>query len=139
MGILREENASLKSDKRRLEAEVDELKECFKAQRIMLKGTEDKVHMPWLLSQLRDSVQLKEKVIELEEIIENSGWTVMVLEAEDDCRKKERELELEVEKITGVMETLKAQVEGVERWEVPVLVGKLEECLLVFGYEGIDT
>lgn len=102
----------------------------------MLAGTGDKVHMPWLLSQLRDTVQLKERIVELEEIIRGEGYTIKAAEAESAFKKREGEIAEDLKKLTAVMEMLKGQVEAVDDVEVPVLLGKLEEALLVLGYVG---
>eukprot|EP00578_Thalassiosira_sp_NH16_P022124 CAMPEP_0181103264 /NCGR_PEP_ID=MMETSP1071-20121207/14773_1 /TAXON_ID=35127 /ORGANISM="Thalassiosira sp., Strain NH16" /LENGTH=669 /DNA_ID=CAMNT_0023186327 /DNA_START=56 /DNA_END=2065 /DNA_ORIENTATION=+ len=140
IGVLRDENADLQAEKERLQAELHELNQCFKSYNLMLKGTGDKVHMPWLLSQLRDTVQLKERIVELEQIVENSGWTIKATEAAKEFNKKEKEIELEMAKLTQVIETLKSQVCGVDDLEVHALLGKLEEAVLVFGDDtGVST
>eukprot|EP00579_Thalassiosira_antarctica_P017639 CAMPEP_0201935426 /NCGR_PEP_ID=MMETSP0903-20130614/35418_1 /ASSEMBLY_ACC=CAM_ASM_000552 /TAXON_ID=420261 /ORGANISM="Thalassiosira antarctica, Strain CCMP982" /LENGTH=638 /DNA_ID=CAMNT_0048475841 /DNA_START=90 /DNA_END=2006 /DNA_ORIENTATION=+ len=131
----RDENTSLQSEKKRLHAEVAELKQCFEMYDLKLSGTNDKVHMPWLLSQLRDSVALKERAIELEEIIRCEGYTIKAAEAEIAYQKKEMEMTLEMEKISQIIDTLKGQTAEVEDIEVPVLLGKLEEALIVFGHD----
>lgn len=142
VGALREENTNLKFDKRKLQTELDQLKNCFETFNLKLSDTGDKVHMPWLLSQLRDNVALKEKVTELEEIVRGGGYTVMAADAEKDFRTKEIELATEIERVSGVIGMLKDQAhdeEGdVHKFEVSVLLGKLEEALLMFGHDGYE-
>ena len=133
--VLRSEKVALEDDKKKLTDEVVELKKCFDMYDLKLKGTNDKVHMPWLLSQLRDSVQLKERVVELEEIIKGEGYTVKAAEAEADFKKMGGAISLEMEKVTPIIATLKAQAASSQDLEVPILLGKLEECLLVFGHD----
>lgn len=91
------------------------------------------VNKPWLLAQLRDSVALKEKVVELEEVIHCEGYTIKAKEAEISYMKKEEELKFELVKVSQIIETLKDQTAGVKNMEVPVLLGKLEECLQEIG------
>lgn len=138
VGTLRDENASLKYDKKKLQTEIDELKNCLETFNIQLGDTGGKLHMPWLLSQLRDNVSLKERVTELEEIIRSGGYTIKAAEAERDYRKKEFELAAEIENVTSVMEMLKDQVQGVDKTNAAVLLGKLEEALSMFGYDAYE-
>ena len=142
VGALREENANLKSDKKKLRTEVNQLKNCLETFNLKLSDTGDKVHMPWLLSQLRDNVSLKERINELEEIVRGAGYTVKAAEAEKDFRRKEIELASEVERISVIISMLKDQArddEGdVNKFEVSVMLGKLEEALLMFGYDGYE-
>lgn len=100
---------------------------------LKLKGTEDKVHMPWLLAQLRDSVVLKEKVNKLEEVIRCKGYTVKAKEAECAYKKKEVEMSRELEKILAIIDALDGQTGGEQDVEVSTLLGKLEEALIVIG------
>lgn len=134
VAALREQNANLKFDKKTLQTEVDHLRYCFETFNIKLQDTGDKIHMPWLLSLLRDNVSLKERVAELEEIVRGEGYTVKAAEAEQDFRKKEIELSTEIEKVTFVIGMLKGQAQEGENFEVSVLLTKLEEALLVFGH-----
>ena len=138
VGVLREQNEALQADKERLEKEVVELNACFEAYNHQLRESGDKMSMTWVLSQLRDSIQLKEKIIELEEIISSGGYTVKASEAESDFKKKEKEMALEMGKLTETIQMLKSQVENEAGIEVPRLIGKLEEALLVYGYEVKD-
>ena len=142
VGALREENSNLKFDKKKLQTEVDQLKYCFETFHLKLSDTGDKVNMPWLMSQLRDNVSLKERVAELEEIVRGGGYTVKAAEAEKDFRRKEIELAMEIERISGIIGMLKDQVHDDEgdanKFEVSVLLGKLEEALLMFGYDGYE-
>lgn len=142
VATLREENANLKFDKKRLQSEVDQLMNCLETFNLKLGDTGDKVHMPWLLSQLRDNVALQDRVNELEEIVRGAGYTVKAAEAEKDFRRKEIELATEIERISGVIGMLKDQThddEGdVHKFEVSVLLGKLEEALLIYGYNGYE-
>jgi hypothetical protein len=142
VGALREENANLKFDKMKLQTEVDQLKNCLETFNLKLSDTGDKVNMPWLISQLRDNVSLKERINELEEIVRGAGYTVKAAEAEKDFRMKEVELASEVERISVIISMLKDQArddEGdVNKFEVSVMLGKLEEALLMFGYDGYE-
>lgn len=138
---LRDENASLKLDKKKMQTEINELKKCFETFNIQLGDTGDKLHMPWLLSQLRNNVALKERINELEDVILGNGYTVMAAEAENDFRRKEFELATEIEKVTRVLEMLNEQVQGGEggdKLNTCVLIGKLEEALLMYGYEDYE-
>jgi len=101
VGTLRDENASLKHDKKKLQTEIDELKNCLETFNIQLGDIGGKLRMPWLLSQLRDNVSLKERVTELEEIIHSGGYTIKAAEAERDYRKKKFELAAEIENVTS--------------------------------------
>lgn len=76
---------------------------------------------------------MKEKIMEQEHIIQSEGYTVRVVEAESGFKKKERESIEQLEKLTQIITALKGQVS--DDIEVPALIGKLEECLLVFGYD----
>ena len=136
VGVLRDQNEGLQADKERLEKEVVELNACFKAYNHQIRESGDKMSMTWVLSQLRDSIQLKEKIIELEE--SNGGYTVKAAEAEADFKKKQKDMELEMAKLLTLTEMLKSQVKNEADIEVPILIGKLEEALLVYGYEGKD-
>ena len=59
----------MKLDKKKMQTEINELKKCFETFNIQLGDTGDKLHMPWLLSQLRNNVALKERINELEDVI----------------------------------------------------------------------
>jgi hypothetical protein len=125
----------LLSEKKNLQAEIDELKRCFEMVNINLGTPGQEAQMPWLMSQLRENVSLKEKVNELEEIIRCKGYTVKAAAAEHDFKMMELRLASEMEELTKVIEMLKGQLVEVEDFEVPVFLGKLEEALLVFGHE----
>jgi hypothetical protein len=133
VGVLRDENSNLLCEKKKLQAEINELKQCFEMANVKMSTNGDKIFMPWLMSQLRENVTLKEKVKELEEIIRCNGYTVKAAAAETDLKMMEKKLALEMEALKKVIEMLKGQLVGVEDFEVPVFLGKLEEALLVFG------
>lgn len=76
---------------------------------------------------------MKEKIMEQEHIIQSEGYSVRAVEAESGFKKKERESIEQLEKLTQIITALKGQVS--DDIEVPALIGKLEECLLVFGYD----
>ena len=135
VGVLRDENSNLLCEKNKLQAEVDQLKRCFEMANENLGSPGHEDQMPWLMSQLRENVTLKEKVDELEEIIRCNGYTVKAAAAEHDFKVMETKLALEVEELTKVIEMLKRQQGGADDVEVPVLLGKLEEALLMFGRE----
>lgn len=133
LSAFRDENTAMQSEKKKLQAEVRELKECFEMYELKLKGTEDKVDMPWLLAQLRDSVVLKEKINELEEVIRCKGYTVKAKEAENAYKEKEIEMSREMEKILAIIDALNGQTGGEQDVEVSALLGKLEEALIEIG------
>lgn len=136
VATLRNENASLKLDKKCMQTEINKLNKCFEAFNIQLGETGDKLDMPWLLSQLRDNVSLKERINELEDVILGNGYTVKAAEAEHDFRKKEFELATEIEKVTRVLEMLKGHIEGGDnKSKASALISKLEEALLIHDYE----
>lgn len=92
-------------------------------------------HLPWMTTQLRENISLKEKINELEEIILYEGYTVKALEAELDFRSAEVKLKTEMDNLTSVIEMLKSNQEGADDVEFPVLIGKLEEALHKFGID----
>ena len=122
-------------EKKTLQAEINELKQCFEMANVKTSTNGEKIFMPWLMSQLRENVTLKEKVKELEEIIHCKGYTVKAAAAETDLKMMEKKLASEMEKLKKVIEMLKGQLVGNEDFEVPVFLGKLEEALLVFGHD----
>jgi hypothetical protein len=133
--VLRDENSNLLCEKKKLQAEVDQLKRCFDMVNVNLGSPGHEDQMPWLMSQLRENASLKEKVDELEEIICCKGYTVKAAAAEHDFKVMETKLALEVEELTKVIDMLKGQLGGIDDVEVPVFLGKLEEALLMFGRE----
>ena len=138
INVLREENQTLKNDKERLEQEVEEVKTCFKIFECKTENG-DKVEMAGVLGWLRETVQLKEKVQELEQMLSNKGYTIKATKAENDYKKKEMEKEAEIETLTKVIKMLKDQTDGEDDLELPVLLGKLEETLHVFGVKYVPT
>jgi hypothetical protein len=133
--VLRGENSNLLCEKKKLQAEICQLKRSFEIVNLNLGTPGHEDQMPWLMSQLRENASLKEKVDELEEIIRYKGCTVKAAAAEHDFKVMETKLALEVEEITRVIDMLKGQLGGVDDFRVPVLLGKLEEALLMFGRE----
>ena len=138
INVLREENQTLKNDKERLEQEVEEVKTCFKTFECKTENG-DRVEMAGVLGWLRETVQLKEKVQELEQMLSNKGYTIKATKAENDYKKKEMEKEAEIETLTKVIKMLKDQTDGDDNLELPVLLGKLEEALHVFGVKYAPT
>ena len=138
INVLREENQTLKDDKERLEQEVEEVKTCFKTFECKTESGE-KVEMAGVLGWLRETVQLKEKVQELEQMLSNKGYTIKATKAEKDYKKKEMEKEAEIETLTKVIKMLKDQTDGEDNLELPVLLGKLEETLHRFGVKYVPT
>jgi len=132
MSALHDENGKLHDEKKALEAEVYELKKCFELTNLKLSGTNDKVHMPWLLAQLRESVSSKEKAKQLEEIVRCEGYTVKAKEAENSYKKKSQEMTLKLARVNQIIDALKGQTNAVQDMELPTLLGKLEECLYEF-------
>lgn len=139
LGVLRDDNANMLSEKKKLQAEIEDLKNCLENVTIKLSTSGDESQMPWLMSQLRENISLKEKVAELEEIIANGGYTVKAAEAEDQFNKMERKLAREMENLTEVIDMLQGQLGGVDDFEVPVVLGKLEEALLTMSKSAGDT
>jgi hypothetical protein len=79
---------------------------------------------------------IKERVAELEEIIQGQGYTVKAAAAEKDLRAKEVDLEAKVKSITDVLEALHDVIDGVvDNTEVAVLLRRLEEILSKFSYQ----
>jgi len=138
INVLREENQTLKNDKERLEQEVEEVKTCFKTFECKTENG-DRVEMAGVLGWLRETIQLKEKVQELEQMLSNKGYTLKATKAENDYKKKEMEKEAEIETLTKVIKMLKDQTDGDDNLELPVLLGKLEETLHVFGVKYVPT
>ena len=138
ISVLREENQTLKNDKERLEQEVEEVKTCFKTFECKTESGE-KVEMAGVLGWLRETIQLKEKVQELEQMLSNKGYTIKATKAENDYKKKELEKEAEIETLTKVIKMLKDQTDGEDNLELPVLLGKLEETLHVFGVKYVPA
>jgi hypothetical protein len=131
IGLLRDENTSLIRDKKKLQAEIEELKCCLEKNTVKgLNTSDDESQMPWLISQLRERVRLREKVAEMEDVISNGGYTVKAAQAEDQYNKIKNKLAREVEELTEVIAMLKSQLGGVDDVKVPVVLGKLEEALL---------
>jgi hypothetical protein len=101
----------------------------------MEKSGDNPNHLPWMTTQLRENISLKEKINELEEIILHEGYTVKALDAELDFRSAEVKLKTEMDNLTSVIEMLKSHQEGADDNEFPVLIGKLEEALHKFGID----
>ncbi len=137
--ILRNEIATLKSDKKELQDEMDQLKKCFASLHLKLRETGDKIDMTWLLSQLRDTASSKERNAELEEIIAGNGYTVKAAEAENDLRKKEHELATAIEETNAVMENLRVHAKDLVNIELSELINKMEMALLVLGSEEVTN
>jgi hypothetical protein len=136
--VLRNENTDLRCEKQELQAEIEKLKKCFGMVNDNLDSPANEDQMPWLMSQLRENVSLKEKVDELEEIIRCKGYTVKAAAAERDFNVMKAKLALKKEELTKVIEMLKGQLVKLvvhDNFEVPIYLGKLEEALSVFGNE----
>ncbi|KAL3822212.1 hypothetical protein ACHAXA_000652 [Cyclostephanos tholiformis] len=108
--VLRNENTDLRCEKQELQAEIEKLKKCFGMVNDNLDSPANEDQMPWLMSQLRENVSLKEKVDELEEIIRCKGYTVKAAAAERDFNVMKAKLALKKEELTKVIEMLKGQL-----------------------------
>lgn len=118
-------------DRKKLQAEIEELKCCLEKNTVKgLNTLDDESQMPWLIFQLRERVRLREKVAEMEDVISNGGYTVKAAQAEEQYNKMEKKLAREVEELAEVISMLKNQLGGVDDVKVPVVLGKLEEALL---------
>jgi hypothetical protein len=138
VGLLRNENTDLRWETQELQAEIEKLQKCLRMVNVNLGSPACEDQMPWLMSQLRENVSLKEKVDELEEVIRCKGYTVKAAAAEYDFKVMKTKLALEKEKLTGVIGVLKGQLIKLvdnDDFEVPIFLGKLEEALSVFGNE----
>ncbi len=137
VGHLRNENTDLRWEKQELQAEIERLQKCLAIVNVNLGSPAGEEQMPWLMSQLRENVSLKEKVDELEEVIRGKGYTVKAATAEYDFNVMKTKLASEKEKLTEVIEVLKGQLVKVvhDDFEVPIFLGKLEEAISVFGNE----
>ena len=132
---LRNEIATMKSDKKELQNEIDQLKKCFASLPLKLDETGDKIDMTWLLSQLREKASLQERNTELEEIIAGNGYTVKAAEAEKEWMKKELELATAIEESNIVIDNLRGYAKDVDSIELSELINKLEMALLILGSE----
>lgn len=101
----------------------------------MEKSGDNPNHLPWMTTQLRENISLKEKINKLEEIILYEGYTVKAMEAELDFRSAEVKLKAEMDNLTSVIEMLKSHQEVVDNVEYPVLIGNLEEALHKLGVD----
>ena len=137
IGLLREENNNLLTQEKHLRSEISELKHICETVQVQFSG--ENVDMAYFTSQLRNSIQLKNKIEQLEELIQGKGFTKVMVEAENKLRQKERQMASDIDKINEIFEMLKPQV-CKEEIEVPRLIGLLEESLALFSDDkGIDN
>jgi len=124
--LTQEENDFLKAELAQLRDELNQTVVHMNEIKVNLDG--DKVHMPWLLSQLRETLALREKVAMRDEIIKGQGYTVRAAQAEKQFQQKQKELNGEMNKLKSMMTMLSP----VGDESTGRLLGKLEECLRFF-------
>jgi len=130
--LLYEENATLHNLEKELRNEISELQRSFDTVKLELAGRN--IDTSYFVSQLRNTTKLKDRISELEEIVEGAGYTKDLIEEKRIMTKKEAELSGNIEKVNAIFEMLKPQVNNGDI-DVPSLIGKLEECLDLFSEE----
>ncbi len=128
--LLYEENATLRNQEKELRNEISELQRSFDTVKLELAG--ENIDTSYVVSQLRNTTKLKDRIVELEEIVEGAGFTKDLIEEMRIVAQKEAELNGNIEKVNSIFEMLKPQV-GDGDIDVPRLIGKLEECLDLFS------
>lgn len=129
--LLREENENLKMEKNKLRSEINELNRAFEQYKLHFAQDGEKVDMAYFLSKLRETVKLNNRIEQLEKIIEDKGYVADVYKAECDLREKEMNVEAGIEAVGQVLSMLKSLLNEKDV-EVPRVIGKLEESLLLW-------